>query len=1297
MDSDRTKAELMAEVESLRRRVGELERAASLRAGQAPPAGERQFRHLAEGSVQGFYIEDDFKMLFANRAAAKLFGYDSLDDFMGIDSVLDLLAPHERTRARELNRRRRAQKEIPHHLKYEALRKDGTSFWMEIVAQVVNWEGREAVQSSLADITGRKLAEDALQESEAKYRDLVETSHDLIWRSDEAGVFTYLNPAWEETLGYAAEEMLGRSFMDFKLMPNSPQNYAVHQGLMAGRVLQNYESIYVSKSGEERTLNFNSKPLYDGAGKIVGAQGTAQDITGRIRAEEALKSNQRLLETVFDTIPIGVQVKDLSGKFMRVNPWMADIYGHSPGELIGKTFHQVGVGTPEQQQVVAEDDRKVFESGEIVDGGISALTLKNGKTIWRRRIKAPLRDESGVLIGLVGVMEDITERIEAEEALKTNQRLLETVFNTIPHSLFVRDANSVFLMVNSKLANRYGLEPEDFIGLHVTELPFATEAQRQQFLKEDQKVLRTGRQTINEEYPVVQTDGQTKIFTSSTQPLRSETGEIIGLVGVAEEITERKGAERALRESRDQLRIITDNLPVLISYVDAELRFRFINNTAENWYAQSPREVVGQLVSDVHSASSFGMFQPRFASVLAGDLVKFEETFIYPDGNKRDVDITFVPDIKETGEVRGFFALSVDITERKRAEAALRENENRLQNFIDSSPGNLSYIDREYRYRQANARYLAYVGETEDSLIGRTVTEVMGAETFELYRPWIDEALDGREQHFEISRPIGDRGVRDLEVRYIPNFDSQGQVLGFNSSVHDITERKQAEAELRLHSEIVKNMEGGVLMFRIEDETIAYTNPNFEKMFGYAPGELLQKNVSVLNAAGEKTPEEVTRKITAIVQDNGWWRGEIFNIKKDGTRFWTVAYVSEFFHSRFGRVILGVHHDITEQKQIEAQLRESQKMEAVGQLAGGIAHEFNNMLQIIISGVHFAGQHLFDPQLAKKDLDTILKSAERSASLTKQLLAYSRKTQLAAATLDLNDLTHNLIKMVQPIIGEEISLEFKPAGDLFLVKADPGMLEQALVNLCVNARDAMPGGGRITLATKNHHADREFCDAHGLRQPGGYVMISVSDDGAGMSLEIRERIFEPFFTTKEVGQGTGLGLSMVQGIIQQHEGAIEVLSEPGVGSTFNIYLPRTDSPEAKKDLPVAGKSPGGSETILVAEDEKDVLTMLVQILEDMGYVVLAARDGEEAMAVFKQNGNRIDLVILDMVMPKMRGREVYERIRGSGSDVPVLFSTGYALDSSDVEFVTGKGLHTIQKPYAPNDLYWVVRDLLDRR
>ena len=383
------------------------------------------------------------------------------------------------------------------------------------------------------------------------------------------------------------------------------------------------------------------------------------------------------------------------------------------------------------------------------------------------------------------------------------------------------------------------------------------------------------------------------------------------------------------------------------------------------------------------------------------------------------------------------------------------------------------------------------------------------------------------------------------------------------------------------------------------------------------------------------------------------------------------------------------------ERDLQSQLRNSQKMEAVGQIAGGVAHEFNNMLQIILHSADFVREKLRKGESAEEYIVTIEKTANRSAELTGQLLTFSRSTPVTLRALNLNDLTRNLIKMVRPMLGEEVEVEFQPSENLHRVMGDQSLLQRAILNLCVNARDAMPMGGRIILETRNHRADQDFCDRLGLKAPGDCAVLSVTDFGTGIAADIHERIFEPFFTTKEVGKGTGLGLSVVHGIIQQHQGGIEAVSDAGKGTTFSIFLPMTAAEEIEAQPLARAKSLDGEETILLAEDDEEVLKSLTKSLENNGYRVLTAKDGIEGLSEFKANFDRIDLVILDMVMPKMSGRRVYEEIHKLAPDLPVLFSTGYSTKTADAEFLAELDIQVIRKPYTSEELLAAVRELLD--
>ena len=386
-----------------------------------------------------------------------------------------------------------------------------------------------------------------------------------------------------------------------------------------------------------------------------------------------------------------------------------------------------------------------------------------------------------------------------------------------------------------------------------------------------------------------------------------------------------------------------------------------------------------------------------------------------------------------------------------------------------------------------------------------------------------------------------------------------------------------------------------------------------------------------------------------------------------------------------------------ERKQLEDQLRQAQKMEAVGQLAGGIAHDFNNILQGIMGYAGIIKKNLSPDDQIYQGIVQILKGADRAATLTRQLLAFSRRQMIMPVDLDLNEIIAGLSKMLHRVIGEHIELQLKLNADTRTVHADPGTLEQVLLNLCLNARDAMPTGGRLTIDTQNVVLDDVFCKTHPWATPGGYALLSVVDTGMGMSPNIVERVFEPFFTTKEQGKGTGLGLSMVYGIVKQHNGLIVCSSEPGKGACFRIYLPSVErTVETSKEV---GDAPaallGGTETILLAEDDEMVRDIAVLTLEKNGYKVIAAKDGEEALRFFEAHRESIQFALLDVVMPRVSGREVFNSIRATGSSLPVLFSSGYSTSAIHSELAVEEALETIQKPYSQNALLRKIREILD--
>jgi two-component system cell cycle sensor histidine kinase/response regulator CckA len=464
------------------------------------------------------------------------------------------------------------------------------------------------------------------------------------------------------------------------------------------------------------------------------------------------------------------------------------------------------------------------------------------------------------------------------------------------------------------------------------------------------------------------------------------------------------------------------------------------------------------------------------------------------------------------------------------------------------------------------------------------------------------------------------------------------------------------------------------------------------QLYGYSAQEFLEKTIKDIGAAADAAArqDEVTKGKTGLNTPQ-----VMRHVRKDG-RVIAVEIASHTLEFVGREAILVLAHDVTERHRLESQLQQSQKMEAVGLLAGGVAHDFNNLLTAIMGYTQLIQLGLPPTSPVHKDSDEILKAAERAAGLTRQLLAFSRQQVLEPRVLDLSVIVADMDKMLRRLIGEDIDLLTAPAADLGRVKADPGQIEQVLMNLVVNARDAMPQGGKLTIETANVELDQDYTRARVDLKPGPYVMMAVSDTGSGMPPEVASRIFEPFFTTKALGHGTGLGLSTVHGIVKQSDGHIEVYSELGQGTTFKVYLPRVEgSAERPAGRPSVVEKCGGTETVLLVEDEEVIRRVLSQSLQGNGYSVLEAGDGSEAIAICERPNQQIDVLITDVVMPLVSGPELVQRVLSKRMGLRVLFISGYTDRALIHQGLRAPGTAFLQKPFTPDVLMRKVRELLD--
>jgi PAS domain S-box-containing protein len=544
--------------------------------------------------------------------------------------------------------------------------------------------------------------------------------------------------------------------------------------------------------------------------------------------------------------------------------------------------------------------------------------------------------------------------------------------------------------------------------------------------------------------------------------------------------------------------------------------------------------------------------------------------------------------------------------------------------------------------------------------------------------------------------PLRASDGRQVEVEFVSNvYDVEGHRV-IQCNIRDITARRRAENDLRLRDRAIDAVSQGLV---ITDPSkpghpVIYVSPGFTRLTGYTAEDIVGNNCRLLQGVGTD-PAAVLVLSNAIAEGRSC-TCDLLNYRKDGTPFWNSLSVSPVLDAE-GRLtnFVGALTDVTERRTLEAQLLQAQKMEAVGQLAGGIAHDFNNVLSVIVSYADIVCEEAREDGRTCADVEEIRRAALRASDLTRQLLAFSRRQVLQPQVLDLRQTLAGMEKMLRRLLGANIELTLLPSPSLWNVRCDPNQIEQIVMNLAVNARDAMPEGGELTLETANVELDSSYLQTHHDVAAGSYVMLAVTDTGTGIDAETQARIFEPFFTTKERGKGTGLGLATVFGVVKQSGGRILVYSEPGCGTTFKLYFPKVDGVVAAARAAPAEVAPGrGTETILLVEDDDQLRSLACNILRRSGYVVLVAANGGEALLICEKHGAPIHLLLTDVVLPRMNGRQLVERLHGMRPGMRVLFMSGYPDDTVLQHGILESGVAYLQKPLSPASLTRKVREVL---
>jgi PAS domain S-box-containing protein len=646
----------------------------------------------------------------------------------------------------------------------------------------------------------------------------------------------------------------------------------------------------------------------------------------------------------------------------------------------------------------------------------------------------------------------------------------------------------------------------------------------------------------------------------------------------------------------------------------------------------------------------------------------------------------------------GFRPLIMHITERKRAEDMTKHAYIELNQIFQTAADGMRLIDRNFNILRVNETFAKLIGLNKDEAVGKKCYEVFCGPQCHTPDCSLKQIFEGRERiELESIRKNREGKVIPCILCATPFRSPAGELIGIVEDYKDITQRKMIEEALRNSEEklnaMLKSIGDHISMID-RDLNIIWANDITKEIFG--EDIIGKKCYEAYHRRNEPCNPCLSFK---VFHDGGIHEHDTQVIDKENRTIYFHSTANVALRDRDGNAtaVIEISRDITESKKLEQQLLQSQKMEAVGQLAGGIAHDFNNILTAIIGYGSLLQMEMSSDDPLSTYITHILTSAQRAANLTQALLAFSRKQIISPRPIDLNGIIRILEKLLSRLIGEDIELTIDLTDKDLTIMADSTQIEQVLMNLATNARDAMPEGGSLIISTDLVRFDCEFMTAHGYGRPGSYALISVEDTGEGMDMKAKERIFEPFFTTKEMGKGTGLGLAMVYGIIKQHDGYINVYSEPGNGTIFKIYLPTIKSKveETKlEDLPIMA---GCMQTILVAEDDPRVRQLTREVLENYGYRVLEAADGMEAVKVFQDNKDDIRLVILDVIMPRKNGKECFTEIRKIDPGIKAIFTSGYTADIVNKKGILEEGVQFLSKPVSPQLLLKEVWELLNHR
>ncbi|MDP3064374.1 MAG: PAS domain S-box protein [Chloroflexota bacterium] len=1003
--------------------------------------------------------------------------------------------------------------------------------------------------------------------------------------------------------------------------------------------------------------------------------------------EADLRESEQLYQSVADLIAAAVVRFDSDGRRTFVNDAFIRRHGGTREELLKHDFGALLL--PEERAWAREAFDECVSTGQP-KAGLMFKALAHGNTIHARGNLAPLLGVDGRVTSVQLSTVDVTELVETQEEIRQSEQLYREVVKGAKVGVAIFDLQGRRVFINDILCVRLGVSEKEALEGNVGDLTMPEDAER---------VRQLFRRCATEGVPITGgiaryvKDGQTYYVMGNLSPIFGTEGQLVNVLSTSVDITEMVETQEALLYSEELYRSLVDSLQAGVVRVDRERRRTFVNQWAASFAGRSIEALMAGRLGDTISDSALLQETEQVVD-------RVFNTGEPSQGRMRYRTTNWEPVRDALGNVVEVQATSFDITDLMEAQERLRKSDAFHRGVVALADVAVARFDVEGR------RVLA--DEALAKRLGASVEELKKGVAFDHCPP------EDREELWRLFRQCIETGKaftgimarvpRDGKMRYLRNnlapvFALDGNVSGAEMTSVDVTELVEAQEQLQRSEEMYRSLvdsTGGWVM-RVDRE-------GRRTFFSGSAARILGRTADELRTGrfGDTLVPEDAERVWALLR-------ETFNMGNPVRNFLTRQRVGDetrYIMSNWEPIKNVEGHvvevqtnsfDVTEQIRLQQQFAQAQKMESVGRLAGGVAHDFNNMLTAILGYSEMALGALPERSPARGYLREVQDAGKRAANLTRQLLAFSRRQVIEPRTVNPNELVEDVQNMLHRLIGEDIEFAAVLAPDAGHVRADPGQLEQVLINLAVNSRDAMPRGGKLTIETANVTLDEEYERTHEEVSAGEYVLISVTDTGAGMSDDVKMHLFEPFFTTKAQGLGTGLGLATCYGIVKQAGGHIEVESELGRGTTMKVFLPRIlDAAKEKPGTAAEAQPLGGAETVLVVEDEVTVRNLTTRSLRARGYTVLAAANGVDALRVAQEHSGPIHLLFTDVVMPEMDGKQLAERLKALHPEARVLFTSGYTDEAISHRGVLEPGVAFLQKPFLSAALLRKIRDVLDQ-